>query len=63
LQARWGEEVPIREMVVTYLQLTFLYLVYIPRPYFFRFYESFNGKLRDELLNGKIFTTLMRPRC
>ena len=25
--------------------------------------ESFNGKLRNELLNGEIFTTLFEPRC
>ena len=25
--------------------------------------ESFNGKLRDELLNGEIFTTYRRPEC
>jgi transposase InsO family protein len=25
--------------------------------------ESFNSKLRDELLNGEIFTTLYEPRC
>jgi transposase InsO family protein len=25
--------------------------------------ESFNGKLRDELLNGEIFTTLQRQKC
>lgn len=24
--------------------------------------ESFNGKLRDELLNGEIFTTLLEPQ-
>jgi transposase InsO family protein len=27
------------------------------------FIESFNGKLRDELLNGEIFTTLLEARA
>ena len=25
--------------------------------------ESFNGSLRNELLNGKIYTASLRPRC
>jgi putative transposase len=25
--------------------------------------ESFNSKLRDELLSGEIFTTLLKPKC
>jgi hypothetical protein len=25
--------------------------------------ESFSGRLRDELLNGKIFTALLKPGC
>lgn len=25
--------------------------------------ESFNGSLRDELLNGEIFYSPLRPRC
>jgi putative transposase len=32
--------------------------VYIPTHYFFHFYGSLNGKLRDDLLNVEVFTTL-----
>jgi putative transposase len=31
-------------------------------PWDNRYNESFNGKLRDELLNGKIFTTLLEVK-
>jgi hypothetical protein len=62
MQVHRGEAVPIREKVVTHLPSTIPFLVDIPTHYFFHFYGSFNGKLRDELLNLEIFARLFEAQ-